>query len=189
MLLVSGTNNMFSLIRHILIFLLKKKHLNLNFHYRLYMYWFFPKLPAIWLFSHIADNFGKDQYDAVGFLQDRVKSTTPQWVFTANLHSIPKLSLVLSRRNFSCCLSRSFFTFSSCSCFFFSFSTRFSSASSSFCRCICAILSLSRWLIRKLFGSWKDKWAAICNFQQCDILTSVDSDEPVQPKLQKLFAQ
>ena len=27
----------------------------------------------------------------------------------------------------------------------------------------------------------KFKWAATCNFQQCGILTSVDSDEPVQP--------
>ena len=25
------------------------------------------------------------------------------------------------------------------------------------------------------------KWAATCDFQQCGILTSVDSDEPVQP--------
>ena len=24
-------------------------------------------------------------------------------------------------------------------------------------------------------------WAATCDFQQCGILTSVDSDEPVQP--------
>ena len=24
-------------------------------------------------------------------------------------------------------------------------------------------------------------WAATCDFEQCDILTSVDSDEPVQP--------
>ena len=34
------------------------------------------------------------------------------------------------------------------------------------------------------------KWAAICDFQQCGILTSVDSDEPVQPqfKIKYLFA-
>ena len=25
------------------------------------------------------------------------------------------------------------------------------------------------------------KWAATCDFQQCGILTSVDSDEPIQP--------
>ena len=25
------------------------------------------------------------------------------------------------------------------------------------------------------------KWAVTCDFQQCGILTSVDSDEPVQP--------
>ena len=32
-----------------------------------------------------------------------------------------------------------------------------------------------------------DKWAATCNFKQCGVLTSVDSDEPVQPhvKLRK----
>ena len=27
-------------------------------------------------------------------------------------------------------------------------------------------------------------WAATCDFQQCGILTSVDSDEPVQPPLE-----
>ena len=29
--------------------------------------------------------------------------------------------------------------------------------------------------------SWRNNWAAACDFQQCGILTSVDSDEPVQP--------
>ena len=28
---------------------------------------------------------------------------------------------------------------------------------------------------------WNFKWAVTCDFQQCGILTSVDSDEPVQP--------
>ena len=27
---------------------------------------------------------------------------------------------------------------------------------------------------------WKTKWATTCDFQQCDMLTSVDPDEPVQ---------
>ena len=27
----------------------------------------------------------------------------------------------------------------------------------------------------------EDIWATTCDFQQCGILTSVDSDEPVQP--------
>ena len=30
---------------------------------------------------------------------------------------------------------------------------------------------------------WPPLWAATCDFQQCGILTSVDSDEPVQPPL------
>ena len=29
----------------------------------------------------------------------------------------------------------------------------------------------------------KDSWAVTCDFQQCGILTSVDSNEPVQPPL------
>ena len=29
------------------------------------------------------------------------------------------------------------------------------------------------------------KWAATCNFQQCGILTGVDSDEPVQPPFKR----
>ena len=33
-----------------------------------------------------------------------------------------------------------------------------------------------------LFGETK-KWAMTCDFQQCGILTSVDSDKPVQPLL------
>ena len=32
--------------------------------------------------------------------------------------------------------------------------------------------------------SWAWKWAMTCDFQQCDILTSVDSDQPVQPFFQ-----
>ena len=28
---------------------------------------------------------------------------------------------------------------------------------------------------------WRHNWDAICDFQQCGFLTSVDSDEPVQP--------
>ena len=29
-----------------------------------------------------------------------------------------------------------------------------------------------------------DNWAVACDFQQCGILTSLDSDEPVQPPVQ-----
>ena len=32
-----------------------------------------------------------------------------------------------------------------------------------------------------LSGGKLPSWAATCDFQQCDILTSVDLDEPVQP--------
>ena len=38
-----------------------------------------------------------------------------------------------------------------------------------------------RHLIRQNQSSEKEIWASACDFQQFGILTSVDSDEPVQP--------
>ena len=57
------------------------------------------------------------------------------------------LSLVLSLFNFSCCRSRSFRNFSSCSCFFLSLSILCCSSSSSFSFCARASLSFTALLI------------------------------------------
>ena len=48
----------------------------------------------------------------------------------------------------------------------------------SFCSVICT-MNYHKFIVSNQI----DKWAVACDFQQCDILTSVDSYKPVQPPL------
>ena len=45
------------------------------------------------------------------------------------------------------------------------------------CQCMGGIMKCSKMAVTT---NWR-KWAMTCDFQQCGILTSVDSGEPVQP--------
>ena len=50
------------------------------------------------------------------------------------------------------------------------------------CKRITALFHYPVWtLVYSSLGTWTQLWAVTCDFQQCGIFTSVDSDEPVLP--------
>ena len=52
--------------------------------------------------------------------------------------------------------------------------------------CLCLILTC---LLFHIFPLFLLKWAVTCDFQQCGILTSVDSDQPVQPAFRHRYSK
>ena len=55
---------------------------------------------------------------------------------------------------------------------------------------LCEILLNLGHLLREILWQpeyWPNIWSATCDFEQCGILSSVDSDEPVQPPLQMIL--